>query len=257
MSIITFLTDFGTHDWFVASMKGVALGINPAAALVDITHDIDQGDITSAAFVLDMCRWTFPKSTVFVVVVDPGVGSERRAIALRAGGRSFVGPDNGVFSFIMADTEDCEIHQITNDDLFRKPVSATFHGRDIFTPVGAHLSHGVSLDAVGPLCTDPVVIERPTVVNTDTVIRGQVVYIDRFGNALTNIDRTVFNRLSSPPTIVEIATATMSLGTHYAQCPRGEALALLNSVGRLEIAVNGGSAAQRFGLHPGAEVIVK
>lgn len=257
MPIIAFLTDFGVHDWFVASMKGVALGINPDAAVLDITHDIDQGDIRSAAFVLDACRKSFPESTVFVVVVDPGVGSARRAVVVKAGGRLYVGPDNGVLSFVMDDAGDCEVREITNAALFHPPVSATFHGRDLFAPVGAHLSRGASPDTVGPPCENPVRLERPAVTVAAESVSGEVVYIDRFGNALTSIDQAALGRMSASPAIVETAGVSLPLCDYYSQRPHGEPLALIDSVGCLEIAVNGGSAAERLGLRPGARVVVK
>jgi hypothetical protein len=238
-------------------MKGVVLGIEPGAGIVDITHDIAQGDIGSAAFVLDACRDSFPPATVFVVVVDPGVGSARRALAVRTHGHLFVGPDNGVFSYVMDNAADREVREVTNGELLRHPVSATFHGRDIFAPVGAHLAAGVSLESVGPPCGDPVMIARPGVTVSGSAIHGRVVYIDRFGNALTSIDRSALERLTRTPSSVEIAAASLPLCRYYQERPAGQPLALIDSAGFLEIAVNGGSAARQLGLRPGAEVVVK
>src|SRR6185437_8130238 len=150
MNIITLTTDFGLADWFAATMKGVILSIQPDAHIVDMTHDIRPGDIRAGAFALAAgCRF-FPKATIHVAVVDPGVGSERRAIAVRTSDYFFVGPDNGVLSLALAGENIKAIHRITNERLFRHPISNTFHGRDIFAPVAGHLSKGLPVRRLGP-----------------------------------------------------------------------------------------------------------
>ena len=147
------MTDFGNRDYYVGAMKGVILSINPDARIIDITHDIEPQNITSAAFVLSACYRDFPPATIFVCVVDPGVGSERRAIVVESNDHIFVGPDNGLFSFVL--NPNARVIAIKNDRFFRKPVSSTFHGRDIFAPVAAHLSLGIDLHELGPRSPTP------------------------------------------------------------------------------------------------------
>src|SRR5262245_32283700 len=187
MQTITLTTDFGTRDWFVGTMKGVILGIKPRARVVDITHEIAPGDIRGGAFALmASCRY-FPKGTLHVAVVDPGVGSRRRAIAVRTANSILIGPDNGVLSWALRGETIQSIRQLENRRYFLEPVSRTFHGRDIFAPVAAHLSRGVALERLGRELHDLVRLPWPEPVKQREEIRGEIVYIDRFGNAITNI----------------------------------------------------------------------
>jgi len=188
MSIITLTTDFGTRDWFVGSMKGVILGINPQAVVVDITHEIPAGDIRAGAFALMASCRCFPRNTVHVAVVDPGVGSNRAAIVVRTPEYYFVGPDNGVLSWALAKEKVLEIWRVENEAYMRQPVSSTFHGRDIFAPVAARLTHRVLMDSLGSQLKDYARLNWPQPQVVGGVLRGEIVYIDHFGNAVSNIE---------------------------------------------------------------------
>src|ERR1041384_1514346 len=200
MAIITLTTDFGMADWFVGSMKGVILGIEPRATIVDIAHEVPPGDIRAGGFALAASYRCFPRQTVHLAVVDPGVGSSRQAIAVRTADYWFVGPDNGVLSFaLMQEKMLLEIRRLDNDVYSRKPVSSTFHGRDIFAPVAARVALGVEADALGQKLEDYVRLPWPPTKFELNVVTGEVVYIDRFGNAITNIDFPALARLGKPP----------------------------------------------------------
>lgn len=245
---IALLTDFGSADWFVASMKGVILSINPSAAIVDITHEISAGDIQSASFCLLSCIKTFPRETVFVVVVDPGVGSERAAIAVAAEEYSFVGPDNGVLSATVENLENIKIRSIENPRFMRIPVSSTFHGRDIFAPTAAHMSLGARFEDLGPVRGEMVRFAMPVAEKKGDAILGSIVYVDRFGNLITNI----------PPSIVSFRASRLRIKGHsipvcscYADVAEGQFVAVAGSSGFMEISVNKGNAADKLGLKVG------
>ncbi len=188
MHSITLTTDFGTHDWFAGTMKGVILGIEPRAQIVDITHKIPPGDLCAGAFALAASCGFFPKGTIHVAVIDPGVGSQRQAIAVQTTRYFFVGPDNGVLSLALASEKIRSVHRLQNESLCLRPISRTFHGRDIFAPVAAHLSRGVSIGIVGPVQEDFVRLCRPKPRAQGNSICAEVIYIDRFGNAITNVE---------------------------------------------------------------------
>jgi len=277
--VITFTTDFGTSDWFVGVMKGVALGIAPRARLVDITHDIRPGDVRGGAFALmAVCRY-FPAGTVHVAVVDPGVGSQRRAIAVQTQHAFFVGPDNGVLSWALNREKVESIRQIENTTYFLKPLSRTFHGRDVFAPVAAHLQRGVSLKSLGRELHDYCRIPWPDPKVGPGQLRGEIVYVDRFGNGITNLEarpaaadssargegRGIATRLDPRWLGKGAGTACVvtgrrkvhfTLAEFYAAVPPGEPVAVPGSSGFLELALNGGSAATQFGIEIGDEVIV-
>ncbi len=254
--IVTLLTDFGTADAFVGIMKGVILGINPSAQLVDLTHEIPAHDVESAAFVLHTAYPHFPTGTVHVVVVDPGVGSARRAIAVEAGGHLFVAPDNGVLSYVFAREQRWQVVHIQRPDLCLPEVSATFHGRDIFAPVAARLSRGLALTELGPVVTDPVQVQVPQTLVEGSTVRGQIIYFDRFGNAVTNISRYLV-----PPH----AEAAVSCGSFrlaklvacYDEAEEGAPMALWGSSGYLELALRRGNLRERLGLSKGQEVLLQ
>ncbi len=188
MQLITLTTDFGLTDWFVGTMKGGILGIAPRAAIVDITHEIPAGDIRAGAFALwASCRF-FAKGGVHVVVVDPGVGSERKAIVAETDNYFFVGPDNGVLSWALTKERIKTIRALENEHYFLHPTSRTFHGRDIFAPVAAHLASGAPTRKLGPILKDFVRLPWPKPKRGRNRIEGEVVYIDRFGNAITNLE---------------------------------------------------------------------
>ncbi|MGA3267483.1 MAG: SAM-dependent chlorinase/fluorinase [Verrucomicrobiota bacterium] len=250
MQLITLTTDFGSQDWFVGAMKGVILGVAPHATIVDLTHEIPPGDIRAGAFALAAACRFFPKGTVHVAVVDPGVGSARRAITVRCPDYFFVGPDNGILSLALAQEKIKWVRRLENSDYFLQPVSHTFHGRDVFAPVAAHLCRGVAMRQLGPAQRDIVRLPWPQPRVHRRRIDGVVVFIDRFGNAITNIAHA-----STPPGGMD-AGGRLFLGrklfcpvkAFYQSVPAGQAVAVPGSSGFLEIAVNGGSAARRFGL---------
>jgi S-adenosylmethionine hydrolase len=253
MAIITLTTDFGTRDWFVGSMKGVILGINPQAQIVDITHEIPAGDVRTGAFALAASYRCFPRLTVHVAVVDPGVGSERNAIAVRTADYFFVGPDNGVLSLALAQEKVLEIRRIENASLLRQPVSHTFHGRDVFAPAAARLTQGVLFDSLGGKLDDYARLDlsQPKVVGG--VWRGEIIYIDRFGNCITNL-----RALAKSAGKARVAgKLECPVGRIYQDAPPGQPVALVGSTGFLEIAINTGNAAQSFGLKIGDVVEVR
>lgn len=243
--VITFITDFGTRDGYVGAMKGVALSVNPAVACVDITHDIPSGDIRAAAWVLaSTCKY-FPAQTVHVVVVDPGVGSARRGVVWRSEQCTIVCPDNGVLSLLILQQDKFEVYEITNRSLFQSAnVSSTFHGRDIFAPVAAHLTSGTEPSKVG-IALDPsslITFEPPSVRAQGDTIIGQIVYVDIFGNLITNISSDLLGESS----YASIDAFEIPLGKTYSSVQVGEPVAYGGSHGVLEIGLNGGSAQQQF-----------
>ncbi len=256
MPPIALISDFGTNDWFVGSMKGVILDINPAVSIVDISHHIDQGDIRSAAICLLSSYQSFPKKTVFVVVIDPGVGSLRKAIAAKAGDYLFVAPDNGVLSFVLEENRNsAKVYHINKEKYFREPVSNTFHGRDIFAPVGAHLSKGLSISNLGSKLKDWNSLSWPEVIVSKEGIHGKVIYIDHFGNAFTNITSHAIRNYDINSMFIFIEDhKPIKMFNFYKEVPQGNAIALLNSSDYVEIAINNGNAAQHFGLSVGSPV---
>jgi S-adenosyl-L-methionine hydrolase (adenosine-forming) len=251
--IITLTTDFGRRDPFAGVMKGVIAGINPDAVVIDLSHEVSPQNISEAAFILSIGVPYFPTGTVHTVVVDPGVGGDRRSIAIRAGEYFLVGPDNGVLSWAFQDIESVRIRQITRSEYIGPEVSATFHGRDIFAPVAAHLSAGVPIEALGPVVDDPVLIPFPNPEVSDGEIRGEILYIDRFGNLTTNI-RALDARGMREIVIGDVRINRLC--TSYDGGKQGEVIALAASTGFLEIAVNLGSAAREIGALAGDRVKV-
>ena len=257
---ITLTTDF-SEDMFAGMMKGVIARINPEATVIDITHGLKLGDIRSGAFVLMASCAYFPKGTIHVVVIDPGVGASRRIICAQTKDYIFLGPDNGILSWALTVHEPLEIRAVENDRFFPGEVSMTFHGRDIFAPVAAHLSLGVKPDQLGPkISTDDVLrISFPEPwVDDDGELQGEVLYIDRFGNCITNITRDDLDKMD--PEKVRISSETLNMeGIHrsYSDVHPGTEVAVIGSTGFLEIAVSGGNASMRFGLKTGDEVTLR
>jgi S-adenosyl-L-methionine hydrolase (adenosine-forming) len=258
--LVSFVSDFGHDDWFVGVVHGVVLEICPRARIVDLTHEIPPGQIERAAFVLEAACPDLPVGAVNLAVVDPGVGTARRALAVRARGQVFVGPDNGILEWALSDPG-AEAHALTAERWFRHPVSRTFHGRDVFAPVAAHLACGATLDAFGPRIPDPVRLLRPPLHAEDGELVGRVMFVDRFGNALTNL--TASSLAEAFPAVPEEALqvrigsrAIGGLSRSYGDAPIGTLVAIIGSSGRLEIAQVGGSAAIRFGLGEGDPVLV-
>ena len=235
MRAITLLTDFGTADYFVGAMKGVILSINPQAVIADITHEIPAQDVAAGAWQLLAAYETFPAGTIHVAVVDPGVGSVRRPMVVSAGDYLFVGPDNGLFTYVYDRHSSFAAFHITETKYFRHPVSNTFHGRDIFAPVAAALSNGADIASLGTRISDPVRLPSPT--------GAQIIHIDRFGNLITNITRDQFG----PGTRLSVNGTAISAFRNFFGENVGEPnepFAIWGSAGFLEIAVNGGSAAE-------------
>jgi S-adenosylmethionine hydrolase len=241
--IITLLTDFGYHDYFVGAMKGVILSINPGVTVVDISHEIPPQDIEAAAFNLLCCYKSFPQGTVHVAVIDPGVGSDRKPIVIECAGQFFVGPDNGIFSWICERENAWRAIQLTNEEFFGPSVSRTFHGRDIFAPVAAALSKGALLREFGEPLTDIVRMDsiEPT-VNRDS-IEGRVIHIDRFGNCVTNLTP---KNCPSPSKLIINGVVITSFRRFFAEGDggEGELFGVIGSAGFLEIAAQNDSAAK-------------
>jgi S-adenosyl-L-methionine hydrolase (adenosine-forming) len=247
MPIITLLTDFGTLDYFVGAMKGVILSANPAAVIVDITHEVPPQDIRAAAFNLLATYKDFPSGTIHVAVVDPGVGSNRRAIVVECAEQVFVGPDNGLFSWICQREGHFLARHLTNEKFFKQPKSATFHGRDVFAPVAAALSRGVAAEEFGPVIDDAIVLESLTpMVNGDGTLAAVIIHIDRFGNCITNLTTEhltdEFNRRAR--LIVNDQVITSIRKFFAAEADDGESLFMIaGSTGFIEIAAQNSSAA--------------
>ncbi|MHC1764771.1 MAG: S-adenosyl-l-methionine hydroxide adenosyltransferase family protein [Verrucomicrobiia bacterium] len=259
MAIITLTTDFGLQDWFVGTMKGVVLGIAPSATLVDITHEIAPGDVQAGAFALAAAFRFFPPGTVHVAVVDPGVGSDRAAIVVETERYRFVGPDNGLLSLAVDQAGPRKsVYRLEDRRWFLSHVSQTFHGRDVFAPVAAHLSNGVPATELGPEPANFQRLAMPGPVQTPQGWTGSIVCIDRFGNAITNLPDhlPIFQQSLLVRVRAGQSADTVRLSSSYSAVPKGEPLAILGSSGFLEIAVNGESAAQVLGLAVGASVEV-
>ena len=256
--LIALLTDFGTRDYYVGAMKGVILGINPRATIVDITHEIGPQNIQSAAFVLRACYRDFPVGTIFLCVVDPGVGSKRRGIIVGSKDHYFVGPDNGVLSLALAREKIQAVHQITNEQLFLRPLSNTFHGRDVFAPVAAKLSNGLALGKVGATIKKFVKLNWPEARRTADSMKGEIVYIDRFGNAITNMRNGRFTSMGKSSCEIFLKDKRLcSLQEFYQAVAHGAPVAVRGSSGFLELAANGDSAAKKFKLKVGQAVIAR
>jgi len=292
VSIITLTTDFGLADGYVGTMKGVILSIAPTATIVDISHDIAPQDVREGAYTLYAAYPYFPQGTIHVVVVDPGVGSERRAIALRTAQATFVAPDNGVLSYVVAGERVEQIVHLTNPSYHLSPVSCTFHGRDIFAPAAAHLARGIRLAELGQPLTEIITFPLPRPqLRPDGTIVGQVIHVDRFGNLITSITATdladhsgskIARRglpnprlwpgsgdpgrakldLADTPLlrdgIVEVkGQSIQGIANNYAEVTPGKLLALIGSEDHLEISVSGGSASQTLAARVGDEVLLK
>lgn len=248
--IITLTSDFGLSDPYAAMMKGVILSINPSAVLIDISHGIRAGSIIQAARLIRETFVYFPAGTVHLAVVDPGVGSTRRPIALKAREHFFVGPDNGLFWPLMGDDPEARVVRLQESRFFLPAVSRTFHGREIFAPVAAHLSLGIGLDSMGPLIHDPVSLPIAQPYEKDGVLFGEIVRVDHFGNLVANISSKELGRfLGACLPRIEVANLVISkLSRIYAEEEEGVPMALINSSDLLEIAVNLGRASEYAGL---------
>lgn len=259
---ITLTTDFGYREPLAGIMKGVILNINPSVNIIDITHGISPQNIMEAAFTLEIILTSFPYKTIHVVVVDPGVGSQRRPLLVITDHHYFVGPDNGVFSRIYTLSESLMVLQITAEHYFLPQRSSTFHGRDIFAPVAAWLSKGVKTSNFGDPVTDYVTMPIPVPsMPTDNIIEGEVIYIEQFGNLITNIPAQKINDLciskQSRNLKIIVKGSEAPLKRFYAEAEGRGLYSLINAFGYLELFVNKGSAASVFDLKVGEKVAVK
>jgi S-adenosylmethionine hydrolase len=256
--LITLTTDFGMSDSYVAQMKGVVLSINPGVTIIDVTHSIAPQDIRRAASIMADIAGAFPEGTIHVAVVDPGVGTARGLLAVEAAGQRFVAPDNGLLGLLLGRNPAGRIHRLSEDRFWRKPVSATFHGRDILAPVAAQWSLGIDIARFGPP-VDPdqvFTLARPVVRRVGNSLIGEIELIDAFGNCISNISRAELPTEADVSRIrIEIAGRCIAgISVCYADRPPGAELALFGSSGLLEVALNQGDAAQSLGIEPGTEI---
>jgi S-adenosylmethionine hydrolase len=242
--VITLLTDFGTKDHYVASMKGVILNINPQCLLVDITHQVNPHDIEEGAFILASAYSYFPKGTIHLSVVDPGVGGIRKSILLVTQNYSFVGPDNGLFTLVAQREKVKQVVALTKKKYFFSKVSSTFHGRDIFAPVAAHLSLGIKPNAFGYEINSLKELWFQKPVIKEGKLLGEILHIDAFGNLVSNIDEgKLFRFIQSCPFAIRAGRKTIrGLKKGYWEAKKGELIALLGSGGFLEISIREGNA---------------
>jgi len=257
--IITLLTDFGLRDHYVAAMKGVMLGVNPDLIFVDISHVIPRHDVYSAAFTLGQAYHYFPPGTIHVAVVDPGVGTGRNALAVAAGGRFFVAPDNGILSYVFSREDGFEPFEVTEDHYFIKPVSSTFHGRDIFAPVAAWISRDVPLRQFGPELANPVRLDIPTVKRVRGVlVEGGILAADSFGNLITNLvadDIPAYGEGDGRNCRMVVGKREITIFRKaFQEGAPGELFVIPGSSGYLEIVMRDQSAAEALPLPPGTPV---
>lgn len=252
---IALLTDFGTKDYFVGAMKGVILSINENAKIIDITHEIPPQDIRVAGFTLNACYQTFPENMIFVAVVDPGVGSNRRAILVETSKYYFIAPDNGLLSFVFDNEKDYKVFELTNETFFNQPISRTFHGRDIFSPVAAHLSNGIKSNKFGGEIKDFVYYktEKPKLTDEKT-IEAEIIHIDYFGNLITNLKK---EDLPEKFWLEMNETKIEKLQTHFAEGKVGEIFMIFGSADYLEIVAFQDSAKKILKAEIGQKVYIK
>ena len=256
--VIALLSDFGSRDHYVGTMKGVMLGICPDVTFIDITHDIAPHDVLDGAIELAAAYRFFPTGTIFLAVVDPGVGSGRRGIAAEIGDYRFVCPDNGLLSAVLREAPPKKVVELTERRYARPTVSRTFEGRDRFAPAAAWIAKGIQLAALGRNVPELHRLEIPQAALSDEELRGAVLRIDRFGNLITNIDRKAFEKFSRGAG-VQVAAGASTVGrlvATYADIQPGEICALFGSTDHLELAANAGSASEMLRLTRGAAVQV-
>jgi hypothetical protein len=253
--IITLITDFGLQDGYVGVMKGVIADINSSANVIDISHNIEPQNVFQAAYALNSSYTYFPKGTIHIVVVDPGVGSDRKILCLKTEDYIFLAPDNGVLSFIVASEESPSIREVTNSKLFLPEVSNTFHGRDIFAPVAAHLSKGIERKDLGERVDKVNEIDLPKPIRSPGgMLTAEIIYIDGFGNLITNVNKELVDRMKIKAERVAITMGRKRINgicKSYADVGANEALAIFGSFGYLEISINRGSARDVLDLKKG------
>ena len=255
--MITFLTDFGIADYFVPAVKGVILSLNPQATIIDLTHEIPAQDIQAGAFTLGACYHNFPAGTIHLAVVDPSIGSERRPIIVAAGNYFFVGPDNGIFSYIYQREKSVRVFHANKTALFRHNSSSTFHGRDVFAPLAAWLSKGLSPENFGAEINDYTRLNLPRPQVSNQGISGEIIHLDHFGNCITNLteNELKLSQVNSATQMIIGEQRVDSFGTHFAQHSGTENLfAYVGSAGYWEVALWQDSAAKKFGFTRGTQV---
>jgi hypothetical protein len=260
MGIITLITDFGWQDEYVGLMKGVMLGIDPAARFIDLTHAIDPQDVAQAAFTVESSWRYFPEGTIHAVIVDPGVGTERAMLCLEFQRQVFLAPDNGVLSLLLDAEPRGNLRRLDNSDYWRCAVSRTFHGRDVLAPVAAHLSRGAKTGALGPAIDPARAVRRNDLkacLQANGEVCGRIIHIDRFGNLITNIDAGALRSRGSSWDVAFGSGRIRGVSGTYADAESGAVLALIGSRGYLEIAVNSGSARDFFSARKGDAVRVR
>jgi len=272
---IAILTDFGLEDTYLGMMKAAIASISPAARIIDLTHAIHPGDVQRAAFEAWRVHSYLPPDTILLAVVDPGVGTNRRAVAIELPGLYCVGPDNGLFSFLLNTTDKYKAAELMNPDYQLRTISHTFHGRDIFAPAAAHLAQDTPLEEFGPIIQDLFRVPDPLLEDLGAgSIQGEILHSDHFGNLITSIGRfhITTDKLSFKPWIPSVSAKTLEaqdyevilppgdvvpLGRTFGDVLQGEVLAYIGSSSLLEIAINGGNAAKSLNLNPGDKIIFK
>ena len=256
---VALLTDFGTRDHYAGALKGVVLTVCPEATLVDIGHDIPAHDVLAGALELAACYRYFPHGTIFLVVVDPGVGSSRRGIAADIGDYKFVAPDNGVLSAVFLEAPPKKVVELTERKYALPTVSRTFEGRDRFAPAAGFLAKGIALVSLGKAIANFHSIELPRPAVTAGEVTGEVLRVDRFGNLITNIDRRTFEQFAAGGSIAVAVGGTdiPRIVATYAEAPAGELCALFGSTDHLEVAINAGDAAATLRLARGAAATIR
>jgi S-adenosyl-L-methionine hydrolase (adenosine-forming) len=254
--IFTLTTDFGLKDPYVAEMKAAILCLYPAAQIIDITHDVNKYDIRAGAYVLASAASYFPTGTIHIAVVDPGVGSQRRPLIIQTEQGFFVGPDNGLLILAAKKQGVKEVRDITSRHLMLHQVSSTFHGRDVFAPAAAHLASGVRLEEFGPVVEDVVEPAFAKVTKSENRVDGEVLYVDDFGNVITNIDERNLDYSKGVIIQIELPHSKLQLkfSKTYADVKPQQPLLLIGSQGYLEIAVNQGNAANQLQAKPGDKI---
>ena len=253
--IITLLTDFGEKDGFVGTMKGVILSINPKTVIVDISHEIPAQDIEAGAFVLNGSYRYFPSGTIHVVVIDPGVGSDRKILAVQSADYFFIAPDNQVLKYIFHSSETLTVVEVLNKQFFLNKISRTFHGRDIFAPIAAHLSTNVGIKQLGQKTRkyDRGIIHQPKITGSN--INGKIVYSDKFGNLISNIPAELIDK---PISFIQIGSTILNrVSNSYTEVDMNEPLAIIGSSGYLEIAIRNGNAKRQLLLDRGTKVTIE
>jgi len=254
--IVTLLTDFGLRDHFVAAMKGIILGLNPEVTFVDISHLVPPQDIHTGAFLLGQAYSCFPPATIHLVVVDPGVGTTRKVLAATAGTSYFVAPDNGILSYVQKYSEDFHAYEVTADHYYRKPVSNTFHGRDIFAPIAAWISRDIPMRQLGDELDNPVLLKIPDPERVkEGLIKAAILAVDHYGNLVTNLTSghlPEFDPAEPLPFKVLAGKKEVTVFHNtYGEAQKGEQFLITGSSGYLEISMSGAPAAATLGLKPG------